>query len=79
MAGRPGRLVYDSRLVGLLAEPEGLFTTAAHALDYQFGFKVSETWFYRFLEKALAWLILLQIAVLVPSTSLVFVSPANRR
>jgi modulator of FtsH protease HflK len=78
VAGKVGRLVYDSRLVGLMAEPEGLFTTAAHALDYQFGFKVSETWFYRFLEKALIWLILLQVGVLVLSTSFVFVSPGEQ-
>ena len=45
--------MYESRLVGLLGQPEAIFTTAAHALDYQFGFKVSDTWFYRFLEKAL--------------------------
>jgi len=32
------------------------------ALDYQFGFKVSETWFYRlFVERALAVLVCLQL------------------
>ena len=76
--GKAGRLIYDSRLVGLLAEPEGLFTTAAQALDYQFGFKVSETWFYRFLEKAFVWLVLLQLAVLVISTCFVFISPGEQ-
>lgn len=76
--GKVGRVLYDSRLVGLLAEPEGLFTTAAHALDYQFGFKVSETWFYRFLEKALVWLVLLQLGVLWLSTSIVFISPGKQ-
>jgi HflK protein len=76
--GKVGRVLYDSRLVGLLAEPEGLFTTAAHALDYQFGFKVSETWFYRFLEKALVWLVLLQLGALLFSTSFVFISPGEQ-
>jgi membrane protease subunit HflK len=75
--GKQERLVYESRLLGLLAQPEGIFTTAAHALDYQFGFKVSETWVYRFMEKALAWLILLQLVVLVLSTCFVFVSPGE--
>lgn len=78
VAGKVGRVLYDSRLVGLLAEPEGLFTTAAHALDYQFGFKVSETWFYRFLQKALVWLVLMQVSVLFLSTSFVFVSPGDQ-
>ena len=45
------RVLYESRLVGLLGQPESLFTTAAHALDYQFGFKVSDTWFFQFLQK----------------------------
>lgn len=76
--GKEGRPLYESRVVGLLAQPEGLVTTAAQALDYQFGFKVSETWFYRFLERAIAWIILLQVAVLWLSTCLVFVSPGEQ-
>lgn len=72
------RLVYESRLLGLLAQPEGIFSTAAQALDYQFGFKVSETWFYRFLEKALAWLILAQFIVLVLSSCFVFINPGEQ-
>jgi regulator of protease activity HflC (stomatin/prohibitin superfamily) len=71
------RLLYESRLVGLLGQPEGLITTAAQALDYQFGFKVSETWFYRFLEKALAWLVLAQFGILLLSTCVVFVEPGE--
>src|SRR5207248_11386179 len=35
--GKQLRLLHDSRVMGLLAQPESLFTTAAHALDYQFG------------------------------------------
>jgi len=71
------RLLYESRLVGLLGQPEGLITTAAQALDYQFGFKVSETWFYRFLEKALAWLVLAQFGILLLSTCVIFVEPGE--
>ena len=76
--GKVERLVYESRVLGLLASPEGIFTTAAHALDYQFGFKVSETWVYRFFEKALAWLILLQFIVLVVSSCFVFINPGEQ-
>jgi modulator of FtsH protease HflK len=71
--GRAEHLIYDSRLVGLLSHPEGLFTTAAHVLDYQFGFKVSETWFYRFLERALAWLLLAQLGLFLLSTCFVVI------
>ena len=71
--GRVTLPLYESRLVGLLSHPEGIFTTAAHALDYQFGFKVSETWFYQFLRRALAWILLVQLALLMVSSCLVFI------
>jgi membrane protease subunit HflK len=76
--GKQLRLIYESRLIGLMGQPEGILTTAATALDYQFGFKVSETWFYRFLEKALAWLVLVQLGVLVLSTMVVFIDPGEQ-
>lgn len=75
LKGAEERPLYESRVIGLLGQPGGLITTAAQALDYQFGFKVSETWFYRFLERALAWLILIQLGVLWLSTMFVFVEP----
>ncbi len=75
--GKVARPLYESRLVGLLGQPEGLITTAAQALDYQFGFKVSETWFYQFFAKALGWLILIQIGVLLLSTCVVFIEPGE--
>lgn len=76
--GRVEHLLYDSRLIGLLSHPEGLLATAAHVLDYQFGFKVSETWFYRFLERALAWLVLAQLGLLWLSTAVVFIEPGEQ-
>jgi membrane protease subunit HflK len=76
--GRETRLLYESRLVGLLGQPEAIITTAAHALDYQFGFKVSDTWFYRFLEKALGWLVLAQFGVLVLSSCFFIVEPGDQ-
>ena len=76
--GKVERPLYESRLVGLLGQPEGLITTAAQALDYQFGFKVSETWFYRFFERALGWLLLLQVGALVLSTCVVFIEAGEQ-
>jgi len=76
--GKITRPLYESRLVGLLGQPEGLFTTAAQALDYQFGFKVSETWVYKFFEQALAWVLLLQLGALILSTSVVFIEPGEQ-
>jgi regulator of protease activity HflC (stomatin/prohibitin superfamily) len=70
--------LYESRLIGILSQPGGLVRTAAQALDYQFGFKVSETWFYRFLEKALAWLILAQIVALLAFSSVVVIEVGEK-
>jgi regulator of protease activity HflC (stomatin/prohibitin superfamily) len=76
--GQAARVLYESRLVGLLGQPESVFTTAAHALDYQFGFKVSETWFFQFLQKAFLWLVLIQVGLLWVSTSFVFIEPEEQ-
>lgn len=76
--GKVGRPLYDGRLVGLLGQPEGLVTTAAQAIDYQFGFKVSETWFYQFFERAILWLLPLQILLLILSTGLVIIEPGEQ-
>lgn len=72
------RALYESRIVGLLSRPDSLFTTAAHALDYQFGFKVSETWFYQFLQRSMAWMVLLQAGLLWLSTTVVFIDPGEQ-
>lgn len=75
--GQAARLLYESRLIGLLTEPGGVFKTLAHTLDYQFGFKVSDTWFYRFLEGALAWIVLLQFGALLLFTTFVIIEPGE--
>ena len=66
---------YESRLAGLLAEPFSWTRNIAGALDYQFGFQVSETWLYRFLRRALLPLVLLNLVILFLSTCLVTLGP----
>jgi len=76
--GKIARPLYESRVVGILAQPESLFTTAAQTLDYQFGFKVSETWFFQALQKNLAALLLVQFAALILSTTVVFIDAGEQ-
>ncbi len=76
--GKEVRLVYESRLIGLLGSPGGLFSTAAQALDYQFGFKVSDTWFFQFLHERLGRLLLFWAGLFWASTSLVFLEPPEQ-
>ena len=78
LEGVEARPAYDSRLLGLLAQPGGILKTVSATLDYQFGFRVSQTWFYRFIEGAIAPLILFQIITLYLLTCLVIVGPEQR-
>jgi len=76
--GKIARPLYESRVVGIFAQPESLFTTAAQTLDYQFGFKVSETWFFQAAQKNLAALLLIQFVALILSTTIVFVDAGEQ-
>jgi len=76
--GRYRRASFESRLLGLLSEPEGIFKTAAHALDYQFGFKVSDTWFFKLLQRAIVPLVVVMAAILYLMTCLAIVPAGNK-
>lgn len=76
--GEMVRFLFESRLMSFLSHPGGFFATAAQAIDYQFGFKVSETWFYRYLERALGWMILVQLALFWMSTAVLVIDPEEQ-
>lgn len=69
------RFLFESRLLSFLSHPGGVFATVAQAVDYQFGFKVSETWFYKYLEKAVGWIILIQVLLYWGSTGIIIIDP----
>ena len=71
--GKERRWSFDSRLLNLVAEPERLGHSIADALNYQFGFEVSKTWFYKLLAKAALPLLAFGGLVLVGLTSFVVV------
>ncbi len=75
LKGQYSRSAFDSRLLGIINEPGGIFRSAAGAIDYQFGFKVSHTWFYKLLEKAIAPLILFAIITLYLLSCIIVVAP----
>ncbi|MDH7598414.1 MAG: SPFH domain-containing protein [Sedimentisphaerales bacterium] len=62
--GQYDRAPFDSRLLGLINEPGSILQSLASALDYQFGFKVSQTWFYKLLERAIVPLFLFGVGTL---------------
>jgi len=73
--GQYRRSAFDSGLLGIINEPGGIFHTLAGAIDYQFGFKVSQTWFYKLLEKAVVPLILFGALVLYLLSCIVVLAP----
>jgi len=75
VAGKESRPSYESRILGLFVEPGGILRTVAATLDYQFGFKVSETWFYQFLERAVAPLLLFWALTFYLLTCILIIGP----
>ena len=73
--GRYSRAAFDSRLLGIINEPGGIFRSVATAIDYQFGFQVSQTWFYKLLEKAIVPLLLFSAIALYLASTIVVVGP----
>jgi regulator of protease activity HflC (stomatin/prohibitin superfamily) len=76
--GQAQRPFYDSRLLGIFSEPGGILRSVANAMDYQFGFKVSETWFYKLLGRDVMPLLLVQGLVILALTCVVIVPPGHQ-
>ena len=77
LEGQYSRSAFDSRLLGIINEPGGVFRSLAAAIDYQFGFKVSQTWFYQLLEKAIVPLVIFAAVVLYFLSCIVVVAPSE--
>jgi len=78
---RPGEIprpAFDSRVLGLLTTPKSLAKALSDAINYQFGFEVSRSWFYQLLGKAITPLIIFSVVVLILISSIVVVQPYER-
>jgi len=64
---------FDTRLFNYIAEPGRIGHSIAEALNYQFGFEVSKTWFYRLLSRAFVPLLVFAAVVLVAMSSVLIV------
>jgi len=69
------RASFDSRLLGLIAEPGGIAHSLAEAINYQFGFQVSQTWFYQLLQRAFVPLAFVGVLVVWLLSCFVVVQP----
>ncbi len=75
LKGQYSRSAFDSRLLGVINEPGGILRSAADGIDYQFGFEVSQTWFYKLLEEWIVPLLLFGVVTLYLLSCVVVVGP----
>lgn len=73
IAGEVRRPSFDSRLFGMIGEPGGIAKSIAESINYQFGFNVSSTWFYRLIQRWLFPIAVLSFAIVLAMTSVVIV------
>ncbi|MCH8148833.1 MAG: hypothetical protein IH987_12685, partial [Planctomycetes bacterium] len=66
---------FESRLLGFIGEPGGIAKSIADAINYQFGFEVSTTWFYKLLQR---WIVVTTCAAVVGLTSVVIVDSSEQ-
>jgi len=69
------RCGFDSRVLALISQPGPILRSAAGAIDYQFGFRVSQTWFYKLVEKAIIPLVIFSAFSMYLLSCFVIVGP----
>lgn len=72
--GEVPRPSFDSRLLGMIGEPGGFAKSIADAMNYQFGFQVSSTWFYQLLQRWLFPITALALLAVILLTSVVIIN-----
>lgn len=77
-AGEYLRPAFDSRVLAFAAAPDRLAASLSDAVNYQFGFNVSSTWFYRLLSRSVVPLVALVVLTLWMLTAFVVVRPDQR-
>jgi regulator of protease activity HflC (stomatin/prohibitin superfamily) len=72
---RPG---FDSRVLAFVAAPDRLAESISDAINYQFGFNVSSTWFYRLLSRSIGGLLLLGLLIIWGMSVVAVVKPDEK-
>ena len=67
------RPAFDSRLLALISEPGGVARSIAEAINYQFGFEVSATWFYQLMQRSLLPLAMFTVLALIALSGVVII------
>jgi len=72
--GEEYRPSYDSRVFALLAEPSRVGHSIADTINYQFGFEVSSTWFYKLVSRAFVPLVIFGTIIIFLLSGIVIVN-----
>lgn len=75
VAGETPRPAMDSRVLSFVAAPDKVAESIGGALNYQFGFNVTDSWFYQLVSRWLASLLIVGVVVVWLMTSLAVVQP----
>jgi regulator of protease activity HflC (stomatin/prohibitin superfamily) len=73
LAGEDPTPAFDSRILALISDPTGIARNIAEAVNYQFGFEVTSTWFYQLLKRWLLPLTVFTILALFALSTVVVV------
>ena len=76
--GEAPKPAFESRVLSFLAAPDRLAESVGGAISYQFGFDVTESWFYRLLSRTLGLLFISGGVVLWALSSIAVVQPNER-
>ena len=69
------RPAFDSRLLSLLTQPESIARTISEAVNYQFGFEITRSWFWQLLSRAFIGLVVFGLVALLLLSCVVIVEP----
>ncbi|HED53510.1 MAG TPA: hypothetical protein ENJ00_04845, partial [Phycisphaerales bacterium] len=77
-AGEYPRPAFDSRLLGFVAAPDRIAESINDAINYQFGYEVTGSWFYKLLSRSFLWLVLFGGVSMWLLTSFAVIEPHQR-
>ncbi|MDD5455280.1 MAG: SPFH domain-containing protein [Candidatus Ratteibacteria bacterium] len=78
VTGTQTRTLFDSRIYYFLSTPEEVIPSFSEIIDVQFGFHITQTWFYQFIRNRIVPLFMLWAFLLYILTSIVIVQPYER-
>jgi membrane protease subunit HflK len=78
VSGQESRFSFDSRLLNLIAQPGRIGHSLAEAINYQFGFEVSKSWFYQLLGRALLPMIIFGAIIMLAMSSVLVVNEGEQ-